>query len=517
MGKNCLSCRTVLWILVFCGFGMNYMLRINLNLAIVAMVVPRLQSAASLQCGTQKNISHTTIFTTTIAPSQNVKDQRMINSRISSISQFEDRFQWNEYEQSLALGSYYWLHWLSQLPGGLLARRYGTKVIFGWANLITALLGLIIPVATSYHLSALIFLRVIQGLVAGVSWPAMHGMTAKWIPPQERSKFVSSYLGSSVGAAITYPLCALVISWFDWQSAFYVTSILGIIWFCFWQFLVFDSPDQHPRISMTERSYILENLSETNQEKKIPWKAIVTSGPLWIVIVAHFGGSWGFLTMMTQAPSYFNYIHGWDVNAAGVLSGLPHILRMMFSYGFGVLGDWLLRTKRMSLTNVRKLATFMCTILQGFLTLGLSYSGCFSTLAIIFMMTGTAVNGAVSAGTLAALVDLSSNYASVILGFCNLITAAAGYISPFVVGLLTNNNQTIERWRLVFIISAILLILSGIIFILFGTSVEQSWNNYRSEEREENAEEMKKLRSKSNLQNHVNEKEQLSKRNEEKA
>ena len=115
----------------------------------------------------------------------------------------------------------------------------------------------------------------------------------------------------------------------------------------------------------------------------------------------------------------------------------------MFSYGFGVLSDWLLKTKRMSLTNVRKLATFMCTILQGFLTLGLSYSGCYANLAIVFMMTGTAVNGAVSAGTLATLVDLSSNYASVILGFCNLITAATGFMSPFVVGLLTNNNVSL--------------------------------------------------------------------------
>lgn len=26
-------------------------------------------------------------------------------------------------------------------------------------------------------------------------WPAMHDMTAKWIPPMERSRFVSSYLG----------------------------------------------------------------------------------------------------------------------------------------------------------------------------------------------------------------------------------------------------------------------------------------------------------------------------------
>ena len=45
-----ISCRDVLWVLVFCGFGVNYMLRNNLNLAIVAMVPPRERSAAASEC-----------------------------------------------------------------------------------------------------------------------------------------------------------------------------------------------------------------------------------------------------------------------------------------------------------------------------------------------------------------------------------------------------------------------------------------------------------------------------------
>jgi len=62
------------------------------------------------------------------------------------------------------LGAYYWLHWVSQLPGGLLARRYGTKLVFGLANLLTALLGFFIPYVT--HLYVLVTLRMLQGLIA---------------------------------------------------------------------------------------------------------------------------------------------------------------------------------------------------------------------------------------------------------------------------------------------------------------------------------------------------------------
>lgn len=76
-----------------------------------------------------------------------------------------------------------------------------------------------------------------------------------------------------------------------------------------------------------------------------------------------------------------------------MLSGIPHVLRMIFSYFYSSFSDWLLRTERMSLNNVRKLANFVMAGGGALLTLGLSFSGCEPILAIFFMMTGTAING----------------------------------------------------------------------------------------------------------------------------
>lgn len=33
--------------------------------------------------------------------------------------------------------------------------------------------------------------RILEGLGEGVTYPAMHAMLAKWIPPMERSKFAA--------------------------------------------------------------------------------------------------------------------------------------------------------------------------------------------------------------------------------------------------------------------------------------------------------------------------------------
>lgn len=40
------------------------------------------------------------------------------------------------------------------------------------------------------------------------------------------------------------------------------------------------------------------------------------------------------------------------------------MMRMLWAWVFSVLGDYLLRTGKVSRTNVRKLATFCCDVIQ---------------------------------------------------------------------------------------------------------------------------------------------------------
>lgn len=44
-----------------------------------------------------------------------------------------------------------------------------------------------------------------------------------------------------------------------------------------------------------------------------PWKEVLLSRPVWMNILAQWGNIWGLFTLMTQAPTYFKYIHGWDI------------------------------------------------------------------------------------------------------------------------------------------------------------------------------------------------------------
>jgi ACS family sodium-dependent inorganic phosphate cotransporter len=63
------------------------------------------------------------------------------------------------------------------------------------------------------------------------------------------------------------PLCGMVLKAWGWEFVFYVSGVLGLAWCVAWWLLVFDTPDNHPRISREEKQYLKENLTEQPREK----------------------------------------------------------------------------------------------------------------------------------------------------------------------------------------------------------------------------------------------------------
>lgn len=152
-----------------------------------------------------------------------------------------------------------------------------------------------------------------------------HHLTGQWIPPNERSKFVSSYLGSSIGTAIAYPLFGFIIRISSWEWVFHACGIAGTIWYILWLYFVFDSPEKHPRIHPAEKEYILTSLGSSvlrkgEKKRKTPWRAILTSKYVWLNTIVQWGGIWTLFTMLTQAPTYFRLIHGWGIEMVRFLS-----------------------------------------------------------------------------------------------------------------------------------------------------------------------------------------------------
>ncbi|KAK9878097.1 hypothetical protein WA026_020740 [Henosepilachna vigintioctopunctata] len=494
----------------------NYNLRLNLNMAIVGMVHGKPKSNTSLtsECIVQDKLLLTLAMNnSSTSNSTNFNGTEVFTAKRPSF--LEDTktspiYSWNEKDQGILLGAFFWLHWLTQIPGGILAGRYGTKLVFGLSNFVGVLLAFLIPTAASFGYYYILCLRVIQGILTGFAWPSMHNMTAKWIPPNERSKFITAYLGSSVGAALTYILSGFIIDAWGWEAVFYFTGTVGTVWFVAWWLLVFDSPSEHPRISPEEKKYILDSLGETVNKKRapIPWRSILTSVPVWMNCLGHVGGLWGLFLLLSNAPIYFRFIHGWKVTSTGILSGVPQLFRMLSSMIISRIGDYVLKNDKLSRTNVRKLATGLSTVGQGFCMIVIAYSGCNSMIAFIFVGASAACHGAVSTGVLASIVDNSPNYASIVLGMANSLVCFNGFATPVLVGYFTNNNQTIVQWQKIYLISASILIATGLVYCIFSSSSLQPWNVVEQKQVKHDVELEKMQRYKKKITDDANKEEQ---------
>lgn len=297
--------------MVILGFMFNYMLRVNMSIAIIEMVVPKAQMDQML-------------------------NESVANGTGQLLDDGNNRFYWDKHMQNEILGSFFWGYILTELPGGRLAEVIGARKVFGGGMLVASLVTLLIPVACRINVITIAVLRGILGFFLGATWPAMPPMAAKWIPPLKRSQFVANMMASSLGAALTMPACGLLIYYWGWESVFYVTGAVGLVWSIFWFLLIYDSPATHPRISAEERHYIESEISEgtgnTQKPNRVPWLSIILSLPVWAIIVTHACSVFGYFVVVNQLPTYLKDVFSLEVQKNGLLSSLPYIGELLLSF-----------------------------------------------------------------------------------------------------------------------------------------------------------------------------------------
>ncbi|XP_044737750.1 sialin [Chrysoperla carnea] len=454
-----ITCLQVLNGMVIVGFMFNYMLRVNLTIAIVAMV--RHDTA----------ISNATELNSTTAP--------LIPNDELELS--ERRYDWDERQQNLILGSFYWGYILTELPGGRLAEIIGARRVFGYSMLISSALTLITPFLTSVHYIAIVILRAVIGFMLGATWPAIPPMAAAWIPPLERSKFIANMMASSLGAAITLPICGVLIASFGWPSVFYATGVVGIVWSILWFVLIFDSPEQHPRISAEEKQYITNAISvhggQNNKPDHVPWGKIFTSTPVWAIIITHGCSVFGYFSITNQLPTYMKYILNYNIKANGLLTSLPYLGKYFFAVLTSYIADYLRRSGRLTTTQTRKSFTTFAVMTPGFLMILQVFFGYDRVWSIIIFTVALTCNGAVTAGYLSNGLDIAPNFSGTIFGLANTLSSGGGFLSALIVGTLTYHNQTYGQWQYVFAILAVTYIFGALVYLIFGSGELQPWNS----------------------------------------
>ncbi|KAK7078544.1 hypothetical protein SK128_007130, partial [Halocaridina rubra] len=294
--------RHVLVFLLFLGFAEIYAMRVNLSVAIVAMVLKRSNTGSELS---PKDASEDTC------------PEPLLQEKKSASSLSIGDFDWDEKTQGMILGCFFYGYMLTNYIGGRLAERFGGRVVYGLGVTLTGILTVISPFAAKYSTGAFMIIRVLEGMTEGVTFPAMNVMVSFWIPPQERARSLARICGGcQFGTVVTLSVSGwLSQSTWGWPAVFYVSGALGVVWGWFWFRYVHDSPDQHPTISPAEKLFIKQGIGDHRHNKTldVPWHSILTSTPFLIVIVTHIGNNWGFYCLLTELPTYLKNIQHYDM------------------------------------------------------------------------------------------------------------------------------------------------------------------------------------------------------------
>uniref|UniRef100_A0A8C6P1P2 Solute carrier family 17 member 6b n=1 Tax=Nothobranchius furzeri TaxID=105023 RepID=A0A8C6P1P2_NOTFU len=366
---------------------------------------------------------------------------------------------------------------VNEIPGG---SERGEEGVGGLTIVLTSTLNMFIPSAARVHYGCVIFVRILQGLVEGVTYPACHGIWSKWAPPLERSRLATlSFCGSYAGAVIAMPLAGILVQYTGWSSVFYVYGCFGIFWYMFWILVSYESPAEHPSITDEERCYIEESIGESaklmgpSEKFKTPWRKFFTSMPVYAIIVANFCRSWTFYLLLISQPAYFEEVFGFEISKVGILSALPHLVMTIIVPIGGQLADHLRSKNILTTTTVRKIMNCGGFGMEATLLLVVGYSHS-KGVAISFLVLAVGFSGFAISGFNVNHLDIAPRYASILMGISNGVGTLSGMVCPLIVGAMTK-NKTREEWQYVFLIAS-LVHYGGVVFYgIFASGEKQPW------------------------------------------
>ncbi|KAL4089088.1 hypothetical protein QTP88_024160 [Uroleucon formosanum] len=461
-GRGFIQQRYVLSTMGFMALAIGYVQRFCLSLAITEMVEQ-----------THHTVRQNAKFGT-VCPSGNP---------FSNTTHFkrEMEFDWDEKVQGLVLSSFFWGYVITQMPGGMLADKYGGKATLGLGMLFSSIGTIITPVvARSYGPEALIVLRLIIGLAQGPLYPAMSRLLASWVPIEERGRLGSLvFAGAQVGNVASMQLGGFLMRYTNsWTSVFYAFGVFGIFWLMFWFVLIYNHPNRHPFISQREKQFLNRAINTVDPEDgklSIPWKSIATSGPVWGLIIVQIGHDWGLFTIITDLPKYMKSVLKFSVVENGLLSGLPYIVMWLVAMGSGFIVDSMLSSQYFTVTCIRKTFVTIASVGPALGIVAASYSGCDKVLAVTSFTIGMGLMGTFVPSLKVNALDLSPNYAGTLMAIVGTIGCLSGVIAPYIVGVMVPNSS-MEEWRDVFWLSAAILIATNLLFLQYGSGNVQPWN-----------------------------------------
>ncbi len=383
-----------------------------------------------------------------------------------AILPMQQQFGWDDTTKGLVLASFFIGYMIMQILGGILASKFGGKVVLGSAVIFWSLFTMLTPMLAVASFPLLIIGRILLGLGEGASVPAAYSMFKHWVPRSEQARTISTFsTGAPLGTIIGLIGSGWVIHHYGWEIVFYLFGGLGFIWIIFWLKFSYSKPSENPHISEQEIALIYAEKDEIKQHQVIPWKQFFTKPPVWALFYAAFTTQWTLYLFIAWLPSYFSDVHGFSITQAGFSSAAPWLTMIVMISVAGYTTDKLIARGK-SVCFVRKLVqsigligSALCLLLALYITEPVMAIVCTcGALGLLsFCYSGYTVNP----------MDIAPKHSEVLFGIVNTAGTLPGILSVALTGWLVDVTNS---YNSAFILAATFSLSGALIFTLFGTT-----------------------------------------------
>ncbi|MFO1023310.1 MAG: MFS transporter [Planctomycetales bacterium] len=281
-------------------------------------------------------------------------------------------FGWDKTTLGWLDSAFYISYAVGQVPGGMLADWYGTRIVLsGMILMWTAGLGLTTVVMS---LPGMIAARFTLGLGQAGCYPTLSKVTKGWFPPEIRTSiqgWVSSFSGR-MGGAVSYVLFAsllLGMLGLTWRTATLLFAAAGVVLAIGFYGLFRNSPRLHPGCNEAECDLILQTDPEAHivQGTLLNWGVAVRSFNLWMLSFQQFTCAFVDNIFSAWVPLFLLEQHHVDVKAAGWMSAMPLVGGALGGMTAGMLQSRLMRwsgNRKWSRRSIGLIGNLMSTVLM---------------------------------------------------------------------------------------------------------------------------------------------------------
>ncbi|XP_047109614.1 sialin-like [Schistocerca piceifrons] len=459
------------------GLAISFMTRVNISVAIVDMVNETALEERALRSSDAFHFG---------AAVSSRDDPDVCPGRLVLKNQAGGRngeFAWDKQKQGEILAAFYYGYAAGHIPGGLLADRFGGRIVFGIGIFLSSLLTVLTPISAWTDAYLLFANRVGQGF------------TQAWM-----------YVGVIASMALTGAMCEMAGGW---PLAFYSFGAVGLLWCIPWFLLVADSPAKHPSIDPAERCYIEAYILPINKESDelapqlflmfteetfstvrvvtlqkrlpVPWKSVLTTPALWALIAIMVIFDWTFYIYISSLPLYLASVLHFDMQSNGFLSAAPHVISAGGSLFFGWLTDFVFRKGYISKLHGFRIINGMGTLVPTATLIVVSQVGCNAPVIVTVLAINGFFMSTHCSGPYMNMHVIAPNYSGTVVGIVNTFANLTGIVVPYIVGAFTSANQTRAGWNNVFYVTVALSVVAYLVYAIFTSAEAQPWNDPPSE------------------------------------